>query len=132
MRSGLTLSGRLFGIGGAAQDEFDVLLRGELVQPCDERGEGLLGLVLNKLEEIVYIKMGYIVVAGVHTADKALEEFISADVVRRCVYETGLIGNVIGELALLLYAHNVAVAVCDCTADKLHQLFGLAGTLQPP
>ena len=75
--------------------------------------------------------MGYIVVAGVHTADKALEEFISADVVRRCVYETSLIGNVIGELALLLYAHNVAVAVCDCTADKLHQLFGLAGTLQP-
>ena len=121
---------RLFGIGGAAQDELDVLLRGELVQPCDERGEGFFRLVFNKLEEVVYIKMGYIVVAGVHAADKALEEFVSADVVRRRVYETGLIGNVIGELALLLDNDDVAVPLVNSLADKIDQLLRLSGSFQ--
>ena len=74
--------------------------------------------------------MGYVIVAGMKTADKALYELIRADIVRAGLDKTSLIGNIEGKLLFLFNADDVAVFHSDSLTDEIDQALGLAAALQ--
>ena len=74
--------------------------------------------------------MGDVIISGMDAADETLEEFIGAYVVGAGVDKTGLIGDVIGELALLLDNDDVAVPLVNSLADKIDQLLRRSGSFQ--
>lgn len=74
--------------------------------------------------------MGYVIVAGMKAADKALYEFIRADVIRAGLDKTSLIRNIVSKLLFLFDADYVAVFHCDSFADELDQTLCLAAALQ--
>ena len=121
---------RTLGFDGNADDELDVLLFGEGVEPVDKIAERCGRLVIDHLQEVVDKEMGNIVIAGVNAADQTLEEFIGADGIAGSVYETRLIRNVVRKLLVLFDDNVVAVCRFNCASYQVDQLFGLAGSLQ--
>lgn len=118
------------GIGGDADEELNLLRVGESVEPGDKLHESFLGLVAHELIEIIYVKMRDVIITGVDAADETLEELIGADVISAGIDKTGLIGDVIGELALLFDNNDVAVALVHCLAHEINQFLRLSRAFQ--
>lgn len=64
------------------QGELNVLALGEIIQPCQELCDLLLGNLGEHLRKVVDKHMGDVVVAGMQAAEEALEEIVRAHRVR--------------------------------------------------
>ena len=60
------------------QGELNVLALGEIIQPCQELCDLLLGNLGEHLRKVVDKHMGDVVVAGMQTAEETLEEIVRA------------------------------------------------------
>ena len=126
----LDLLGALFPVGAHGDDKLHVLALGVVRQPLDEGHDIRALLVVDQLVEVVNEEMGNIIIPGMETGDEAFQKFVAADGIAAGVDETGLIGNVVSELAILLNDDHVAVALDHGLADQADQLLRFAGPLQ--
>ena len=105
---------------------------GEIIQPCQELCDLLLGNLREHLREIVDKHMGDVVVAGMQAAEEALEEIVRAH--RVCIVagvdQARLIRNIVGEFFILFNAHDRTGFLTDGRGDHFHQTFCFAGTFE--
>ena len=105
---------------------------GEIIQPGQELRDLLLRDLSEHFREVVNEHMGDVVVAGMQTAEEALEEIVRAH--RVCVVagvdQASLIGNVIRKFFILFNAHDRTGFLADGRGDHFHQTLRFAGTFE--
>ena len=102
---------------------------GKLIQPVQELFSLVVALAAHNLGEAVDEDMGNVVVAGIHTADKALQRGIVSDVVLAGLYQADVVMDVEGQLVAFLNADHIAVLGLNGVVDHLDHVLGLAGAL---
>ena len=130
----LTILGDALGeVGGIIRDgdgELQLVGLAEALAPGQERG-GILDVVgAGELIETVDKDVGNIEVTGMQAADKALEEYVAADIILAGVDQTNAVVNVKSQGAALLDADHAARFRLDGCVDSVDQLLGLTGTLK--
>ena len=74
--------------------------------------------------------MCYIIIAGMDAADEAFQELIASDFIGAGFDQPGLIGNIIGKLALFLNAYDIASFFLDGFTDQFHEALCFSASLQ--
>ena len=74
--------------------------------------------------------MRYILITGMNAATEALQTLITSDVIGAGFDQPGLIGDIIGKLALLLDAYDIAGFFLDGFTDQFYQALCFSASLQ--
>lgn len=106
---------------------------GEIIQPCQELCDLLLGNLGEHLRKVVDKHMGDVVVAGMQAAEEALEEIVRAHRVGVVagVDQARLIRNIVGEFFILFNAHDRTGFLTDGRGDISTRRFVLPEPLRP-
>lgn len=109
--------------------ELDLMRLRELIQPIQE----VLGLAvafdLDDLGQAVDKDMGNIIIAGVQTADKALQSGVAGDIILAGLDQSNLIMDVKGQFIAFFDANYISVLGLNGVVDHINDLLGLTRAL---
>ena len=97
--------------------------------PQNERFTGS-AVSADGLVQIVDVHIGNIKVAGMQTAEEALQHVQIVDAVLLGINQADAVVHVIGQLLAVLDANHIALGIGNSLVDGINQLLGLTGALQ--